>query len=67
MSSVLTDCGNVHVLASRRRNEEVNTNTTLYHLARELPESGMLCLKELFLALDTMQIILISQEQSPRT
>lgn len=67
MSSVLTDCGNVHVLASRRRNEEVNTHTTLYHLARELPESGMLCLEELFLALDTMQIILVSQEQSPRT
>ena len=55
--------GNIHVLSSWSGDEEVNANTALDHLACKLLETRMVCLKQLLLGFDAMQIILISEKQ----
>ena len=53
----------IHVLPSWSGNKEVDAHPTLDHLTRKLFETRMLRLKQLLFGLNSMQIILVSQEQ----
>lgn len=55
--------GEIHVLSRWSSDKEVDANTTLDHLACKLLEPRMVCLKQLLLRFDTMQIILVSEKQ----
>lgn len=46
--------GDIHILSGRSTDEEVNTNTTLDHLACKFLETRMVYLKKLLLAFNTM-------------
>ena len=54
---------NVHIPASRGSNKEINANTAFNHFASKLFEPGMICLEQLFLCLNAMQVILVSQKK----
>lgn len=58
-----TYCGDIHVFSSWSSDKEVYADATFHHFARKLLEARMVCLKQFLLGFNTMQIILVSEEQ----